>query len=104
MPYCQARPELSVKHDIQRFLVDHFVEWSINTNGEVDVLVKWQGHEDDEGEHIWETLEHGTTRRGRPRTHRQICGQRWSPLARRGSQEMCTRGETQKTASANITQ
>mgnify|MGYP003341069060 CR=1 FL=1 len=48
---------LSDKHDIQRFLVDHFVEWSINTDGEVDVLVQWQGHEDDEGERTWEPLE-----------------------------------------------
>ena len=46
--------ELSVKHDVQRFLVDHFVEWSINTDGEVDVLVQWQGHE----LRTWEPLEH----------------------------------------------
>ena len=32
--------DLSAKHDVQRFLVDHFVEWSINTDGEVDVLVQ----------------------------------------------------------------
>ena len=32
--------ELSAKHDVQRFLVDHFVEWSINTDDEVDVLVQ----------------------------------------------------------------
>ena len=49
--------EFSVKHDIQRFLVDHFVEWSINTDGGVDVLVQWQGHEDDEDERTWESLE-----------------------------------------------
>ena len=49
--------ELSAKHDIQRFLVDRFVEWSINTDGEVDVLVQWQGHIDDEDERTWEPLE-----------------------------------------------
>ena len=32
--------ELSAKHDIQRFLVKRFVEWSINTDQEVDVLVE----------------------------------------------------------------
>ena len=48
--------ELSAKHDIQRFLVKRFVEWSINTDQEVDVLVEWQGHDDDE-ERTWEALE-----------------------------------------------
>ena len=48
--------ELSAKHDIQRFLVKGFVEWSVNTDQEVDVLVEWQGH-DDEGERTWEALE-----------------------------------------------
>ena len=48
--------ELAAKHDIQRFLVKRFVEWSINTDGEVDVLVEWQGH-DDEDERTWEALE-----------------------------------------------
>ena len=48
--------ELAAKHDIQRFLVKCFVEWSINTDGEVDVLVEWQGH-DDEDERTWEALE-----------------------------------------------
>ena len=43
-----AAVELSAKHDIQRFLIDHFVEWSVNADGEVDVLVQWQGHDDDE--------------------------------------------------------
>ena len=32
--------DLIVKHDTQRFLIDYFVEWSINTDGEVDVLVR----------------------------------------------------------------
>ena len=48
--------ELSAKHDIQRFLVKRFVEWSINTDNEVDVLVEWQGH-DEEEERTWEALE-----------------------------------------------
>ena len=47
---------LSAQHDTQRFLVDHFKEWSINTDGEVDVLVHWQRHEDDD-EDTWEPLE-----------------------------------------------
>ena len=38
------------------FLVDEFREWSINTDGEVDVLVKWQRHEDD-AQDTWEPLE-----------------------------------------------
>ena len=48
--------EMSAKHDIQRFMVKEFVEWSINTDHEVDVLVEWQGH-DDEEERTWEALE-----------------------------------------------
>ena len=48
--------ELSAKHDIQRFLVKRFVEWSINTDQEVDVLVGWQGHDEDD-ERTWEALE-----------------------------------------------
>ena len=48
--------ELTAKHDIQRFLVKRFVEWSVNTDGEVDVLVEWQGH-DDEEERTWEAIE-----------------------------------------------
>jgi hypothetical protein len=47
---------LGAQHDTQRFMVDHFKEWSINTDGEVDVLVHWQRHEDDE-EDTWEPLE-----------------------------------------------
>ena len=38
------------------FLVKSFVEWSINTDQEVDVLVEWQGH-DEEDERTWEALE-----------------------------------------------
>ena len=33
--------ELSAKHHIQWLLVKLFVEWSINTDQEVDVLVEW---------------------------------------------------------------
>ena len=47
---------LGAQHDTQRFMVDHFKEWSINTDGEVDVLVHWQRHEDDD-EDTWEPLE-----------------------------------------------
>ena len=31
---------LSALHDVQRFVIDRFVEWFINTEGEVDVLVQ----------------------------------------------------------------
>ena len=48
--------ELSANHDIQRFLVKRFVEWSVNTDQEVDVLVEWQGH-DEEDERTWEALD-----------------------------------------------
>ena len=34
-------------HDVQRFLVGHLMEWSINTDGEVDVLVQRQNHDED---------------------------------------------------------
>ena len=44
--------ELSVKHDIQRFLIKSFVKWSINTDQDVNVLIEWQGHDDDE-ERTW---------------------------------------------------
>ena len=48
--------KLSALHDVQRFVIDAFVEWSINTDNEVDVLVRWRGH-DDEDEQTWEPLE-----------------------------------------------
>ena len=48
--------ELSTKHDTPRFLVDHFVEWSINTDGEVDVLIKFQVY-DNGGLRSWDPLE-----------------------------------------------
>jgi hypothetical protein len=48
--------ELSAKYDIQWFLIKSFVEWSVNTDQEVDVLVEWQGH-DEEDERTWEVLE-----------------------------------------------
>ena len=43
-------------HDVQKLLVEAFEEWVINTDGEVDIHVKWRGH-DDEEELTWEPLE-----------------------------------------------
>ena len=43
------------QHDKQRFLVERFEDWVVNTDGEVDLLVKWCGHDDDNN--TWEPLE-----------------------------------------------
>ena len=42
------------QHDKQRFKVDSFADWSVNTDGEVDLLVKWRGHDDTNN--TWEPL------------------------------------------------
>ena len=42
------------QHDKQRFKVESFADWSVNTDGEVDLLVKWRGH--DESNDTWEPL------------------------------------------------
>ena len=42
-------------HDKQKFLVESFEDWSVNTDGEVDLLVKWRGH--DETNNTWEPME-----------------------------------------------
>ena len=34
--------------------METFVDWSVNTDGEVDLLVKWRGHEGDSI--TWESL------------------------------------------------
>ena len=47
--------KLSVMHDVQRFVVEAFEDWSINTDDEIDLLVRWRGHDDDE--RTWEPLE-----------------------------------------------
>ena len=47
---------LNALHDVQRFVVDRFVDWSINTDDEVDLRVRWKGHED-EAEDTWQPLE-----------------------------------------------
>ena len=45
----------SAQHDKQKFLVESFKDWSVNTDGEVDLLVKWRGHEDDNN--TWEPMD-----------------------------------------------
>ena len=47
---------LSALHDVQKFVVEKFVDWSINTDGEFDLRVRWRGH-DDEEEDTWQPLE-----------------------------------------------
>ena len=42
-------------HDTQRFVVEAFDDWDINTDGEVDFLVRWRGHQDED--RTWESLE-----------------------------------------------
>ena len=48
--------KLHAMHDVQKFIVEAFEEWVINTDGEVDIRVKWRGHEEEE-ERTWEPLE-----------------------------------------------
>ena len=45
----------SAHHDKQKFLVESFEDWTVNTDGEVDLLVKWRGHDDTNN--TWEPLE-----------------------------------------------
>ena len=44
----------SAQHDLQTFKVDHFVDWGVNDDGKVVLLVHWQGY--DESERTWELL------------------------------------------------
>ena len=43
-------------YDVQKFIVETFEEWVINTDGEVDIHARWSGN-DDEEEFTWEPLE-----------------------------------------------
>ena len=36
-------------------MVEAFDDWSINTDGEVDFLVRWRGHQDED--RTWEPME-----------------------------------------------
>ena len=42
------------QHDKQKFLVESFEDWSVNTDGEVDLLVKWRGPDDTNN--TWESM------------------------------------------------
>ena len=42
------------QHDVQKFKVEKFLDWAVNTDGEVDVLVQWRGHDDTNN--TWEPL------------------------------------------------
>ena len=46
--------EESAQHDLQKFKVEKFLDWTVNTDGEVDVLVQWRGHDDTNN--TWEPL------------------------------------------------
>ena len=35
----------SAQHDKQKFKVEKFLDWVVNTDGEVDLLIKWRSHE-----------------------------------------------------------
>ena len=42
------------QHDLQKFKVEKFLDWTVNTDGEVDMLVQWRGHDDTNN--TWEPL------------------------------------------------
>ena len=37
----------SVLHDRQRFLVNEFVDWVVDDNGDVEVMIDWKYHTED---------------------------------------------------------
>ena len=60
-------------------MVERFVEWTINTDDEFDVLVQWRGHDDDD-ERTWEPLDRAVSGRC-PRAGRETCpSERASPV------------------------
>ena len=44
----------SALHDLQRFLVQSIDQWRVKDDGTVELLIRWQGH--DESERTWEPL------------------------------------------------
>ena len=44
----------SALHDLQRFLVQSIDQWSLEDDGKVKLLIRWQGY--DESERTWEPL------------------------------------------------
>ena len=44
----------SAQHDRAKFKVDHFVDWVVDDDGEVDLLVHWKHH--GEEQRTWEAL------------------------------------------------
>ena len=34
------------QHDVRKFRVKKILDWAVNTDGEVDILVQWRGHDD----------------------------------------------------------
>ena len=66
----------SALHDVKKFIRDsqlcRLQGWSINTNGEVDLRVRWRRNDDKE-EDKWKPLEQLVIGSGRPCHGGQVC-------------------------------